>query len=247
MHRRLQGLLSLDVLLIAGLVLCMLGYVTFPRKQDRVLLVDRPRADFESADFVLEFLEVTQTPYELEHGFVAMEASPPIEARLLQLLSCLSTAIGVAEHNLNAPQEERLRCFPNPTGEVHVVSDAKNRGVPVLRDQQQLQSLQRQQGAILAAIQYLNPGAVGKATVGSAETIASLPIPLQTDTPAAASTANQSIQQVSAWQAPVSERSRPPLPPAVAPQRDLPPAGVDESEEQIVDLDEMPSEPGTRP
>lgn len=238
MQRRLQGLFSLDFLLIAGLAGCIAVFLSFGNSQQRVLLLDRPRADFQDADFVHEFLEVTQTPYDLEEGFVTLKSSEDVQKRLLQLLSCLSTAISVAEHNLNVGSGERLRCFPSPTGEIHVVADAKSQGIPLMRDQQQLHSLERQHAAILAAIQVLDPGAVGRPSLGNATNIASLPIPLVNSQPDSRPT-EPAVRQVSAWNEPAPHYSPPPRPTELRANSTPPPAPA----EEVVDLDEIPSEP----
>lgn len=105
---------------------CVVGLVWWDQRSSTpVLLLDRPRAETEAADFTSLFLQTTRTDYALEEGFVSLEASPSNRRRLLQLLAGLQQCLAVnAENQRRLAGREKpslLACVPQDDGRVQVL------------------------------------------------------------------------------------------------------------------------------
>lgn len=149
-----------EVALTAAIAACAVGLYLSPSHVPRILLLDQPREQIDRTDYVLEFLEVTQTPYTLHEGFIELEGTRDVERRLLQLLAGLTTALEVSERNETHGdrQGERMRCFPTPDGGVQVVAD---RTTGNRFKSPNVVDIRRQYDVVLAAIREIRPGAVG--------------------------------------------------------------------------------------
>ena len=153
----------LEFLILGTLLAGLIGLFFWGRSSPEVLLLDRQRGNAGQSDFVLEFLEATQTPYSLREGYVVLGDGKLVEQRLLQLLGCLTRYRELVKQNLQQAQSgapyQRHICLPNPEGGVEVLatgvsarSEAEDRWLD--------DSLERQADTVFAAIAKFRPGAV---------------------------------------------------------------------------------------
>lgn len=161
------------VLFAAAIGLGVAGFFWMQRPTE-ILLLDRPRDGRQSPDFVEEFLKATHTPFELQQGFVTLEASAPVQQRLLQLLGALAycreaVVAQQAEAKWNSTAAEHPLAFRvTRSGGVEVTTAAAREneaanarrvgGSPAITGS--VQDFQRQYTTVLKAIQVTSPGAV---------------------------------------------------------------------------------------
>ena len=176
----------LEFLILGTLLAGLIGLFFWIRSGPEVLLLDRQRGNAGQSDFVLEFLEATQTPYSLREGYVVLGGGKLVEQRLLQLLGCLTRYQELVKQNLQQAQSgapyQRHICLPNPEGGVEVLatgvsarSEAEDRWLD--------DSLERQADTVFAAIARLRPGAVRDRGTSTVTSRPDVPMPALVSTP----------------------------------------------------------------
>lgn len=153
------------LVLVTGLMVVVTWSMLPPR---RVVLADRVRAGLAEPDFVMRFLQTTQTPFTFEDGFVTVPLNSRTRVRLRQMLAGLALYRETLAEEAAGPPTIPCRCEPRDDGTVAQVPDIDRTPAQAarLRD-----GLHRQYAAVLDAIHGFDSTVVGGTTFPTADLV----------------------------------------------------------------------------
>ena len=164
--------------MVAGIMLCMvtLGY-RMTSSPEKITILDRPRNEATSPDFLVRYLEATSTDYHVENGFIVLPVTNMTRDRLRGLLSGLGTYIDLLHddrHSLVAKQSstpsgeptapamvDRRTAEPTPDGRLSVVTHSVTWSSDTWQEfDQLLSSLESQYCEVAEALEKIDPGMI---------------------------------------------------------------------------------------
>jgi hypothetical protein len=168
----------LELAIVGGIVLCVatLGYrISSPPPE--ITILDRPRNEATSPDFLIRYLDATNTEYHVENGFLVLPVTNVTRERLRGLLSGLGTYIDLLQddrHALVAKQTDsatevptapamidRRTAEPTPDGRLNVVTHSVSWSADTWQEfDQLLSSLESQYCEVAEALEKIDRGII---------------------------------------------------------------------------------------
>lgn len=178
MSKRSTSWGGLELFILGGIVLCAvtLAY-RMGSSPTEITILDRPRNESNSPDFLVRYLEATSTDYHVENGFLVLPVHGATREKLRGLLSGLGTYIDLLHddrHNLVAKQAntptgeptapvmiDRRTAEPTPDGRLSIVTHSVSWSSDTWQEfDQLLASLESQYCEVAEALEKIDPGVI---------------------------------------------------------------------------------------
>lgn len=167
-----------ELSILGGIVLCVITLAyRMGSSPAEITILDRPRNEATSPDFLVRYLEATHTDYHVENGFLVLPVRGATREKLRGLLSGLGTYIDLLHddrHNLVAKQStsstgeptapvmvERRTAEPTPDGRLSIVTHSISWSTDTWQEfDQLLASLESQYCEVAEALEKIDHGVI---------------------------------------------------------------------------------------